>query len=184
MSRSGPLNRFATVGAFALTVFLIAGPCRADDHDTDLGKQVYMRANCVGCHKWYGGGGGGYGGAAASLRKTKLTKEQIEMTVTCGRPGTGMPYFGRDSYPTDPSKKGPCYGLSRDDLKGMALAQGGTFLRPEEVDAVTEYVIHHIKGKGEPDLADCTAFFGTHSSVCDVYEPNHHHVMPTPSTTE
>ena len=25
----------------------------------DLGRRVYEKANCVGCHKWHGGGGGG-----------------------------------------------------------------------------------------------------------------------------
>ena len=41
------------------------------------GKQVFQRANCVGCHKWHGGGGGSYGGAALSLRTSELTREQI-----------------------------------------------------------------------------------------------------------
>ena len=62
------------------------------------GKQVFQRANCVGCHKWHGAGGGGYGGDALSLRATQLDRDQIIETVTCGRPGTGMPYFQRGAY--------------------------------------------------------------------------------------
>ena len=42
----------------------------------------------------------------------------------------------------------------------MHVAQAGVFLRPEEIEAVAEYVITAIKGKGEPNLADCVAFFG------------------------
>ncbi|HEX5794987.1 MAG TPA: c-type cytochrome, partial [Geminicoccaceae bacterium] len=30
--------------------------------DLELGREVYEKANCVGCHEWHGGGGGGYGG--------------------------------------------------------------------------------------------------------------------------
>src|SRR6516165_5611752 len=72
---------------------------QAPAHDaTDAGKQVFKRANCMGCHKWHGNGGGGYGGDALSLRQTELTRDQIIETVHCGRPGTGMPYFARGAY--------------------------------------------------------------------------------------
>ena len=36
---------------------------------------------------------------------------------------------------------------------------------------VADYVIAAIKGKGEPNFADCTAFFGAGSRVCDIYRP-------------
>jgi hypothetical protein len=66
----------------------------------------------------------------------------------------------------------------------MPLAQGGVFLKPDEIAAAAEYVLTHIKGKGDPDLADCTAFFGEDSSACEVFKAGGHHKMPTPSTTE
>ena len=178
------MNRIVAVGALALTVCLIVGPSLAAGNEAAVGQEIYKRANCVGCHKWHGSGGGGYGGAALSLRKTQLDKDQIATTVKCGRPGTGMPYFGRDSYPTNKSEPATCYGMTRDDLGKTPLAQGGTFLKPEEVEAVAEYVVHQVKGKGEPNLADCVAFYGEQSSACDVYKAGHQHVMPTPSTTQ
>jgi hypothetical protein len=120
----------------------------------------------MGCHKWYGGGGGGYGGAALSLRKTQLSREQIIETVSCGRPGTAMPYFLRDAY-----EDKHCYGLAKQDLGNMMPPEApGTFLRPKEIDAVADYVIAQIKGKGDPTYADCVAFFGEGSHVCDVYK--------------
>jgi hypothetical protein len=56
----------------------------------------------------------------------------------------------------------------------MMPPEAATFLRPAEVDAVSDYVIAHVKGKGEPDYADCIAFFGEGSRVCDIYktQPN------------
>jgi hypothetical protein len=37
-------------------------------------------------------------------------------------------------------------------------------------------VIAHIKGRGEPNYAECVSFFGDTSRVCDIYktpaEPN------------
>ena len=66
----------------------------------------------------------------------------------------------------------------------MHVAQAGVFLRPEEIDAVAEYVSAAIKGKGDPDLADCVAFFGEESKACDVYKGGGHHALPTPTTTQ
>ena len=79
--------------------------------DTTLGKRVYRKANCVGCHKWHGGGGGGYGGAALSLRATPLDADGIREVVRCGRPGTRMPYHDRDAYKGD-----GCYGMTKAEL--------------------------------------------------------------------
>ena len=148
----------------------------------DAGKLVYERANCVGCHKWSGVGGGGYGGAALSLRVTALDKEQIEEIVTCGRPTTGMPHFTNDSY-----KDGKCYGMSEDDVKDIMPPAANVVLRRREIDEVADYVIANIKGKGDPGLSDCVAYFGDTSRVCDIYRPKpagaSRHAMPTPSTT-
>ena len=93
-----------------------------------------------------------------------------------------MPYFSRDSYPPD----GPpqCYNLTSEDLESMHVAQANVFLRPEEIAAVAEYVISSIKGKGEPNLADCIAFFGEESKACDVYKGGGHHALPTPATIQ
>ena len=99
-------------------------------------------------------------------------------TVKCGRPGTGMPYFSRDSYPSDGAPQ--CYGLTTKDLETMHVAQAGVFLRPEEIEAVTDYVISSIKGKGDPNLADCVAFFGEGSKACDVYKGGGHHACQRP----
>ena len=101
-------------GAAALVFVLLAGTSNAAENSLETGQAIYKRANCVGCHKWHGDGGGGYGGAALSLRKTELEKPQIMETVRCGRPGTGMPYFSRNSYPSGrraamlwPDQQGP-----------------------------------------------------------------------------
>jgi mono/diheme cytochrome c family protein len=175
--------KFCVIGsAVALVAVLIAGPSNAAENSLESGQAIYKRANCVGCHKWHGDGGGGYGGAALSLRKTELEKSQIIETVKCGRPGTGMPYFSRVSYPSDGAPQ--CYGLTSKDLETMHVAQAGAFLRPEEIEAVAEYVITAIKGKGEPNLADCVAFFGAESKACDVYKGGGHHALPTPTTTQ
>ena len=141
----------------------------ADDASSHAGGgegiHVFKTANCVGCHKWTGAGGGGYGGAAANLRQTGLDRDQIIETIRCGRPMTGMPHFVPNAY-----ADGSCYGIKKADLSPEQMPpEPPRYLRPEEIDAVADYVIHHIKGKGEPSFAECQAFFGTTSRVCDGY---------------
>ncbi|WP_316231399.1 c-type cytochrome [Bradyrhizobium sp. SZCCHNR1051] len=159
---------------FAVTSALVLGSASlalaqsaAPADPTEAGKAVFKRANCLGCHKWHGNGGGGYGGDALSLRRTQLTRDQIIETVTCGRPGTGMPYFARGSYDT-----AKCYGMSRQDVGERMPPEGGVFLRPNDIEAVADYVLAHIKGRGEPTYDECTAFFGNTSRVCDIYKAN------------
>ena len=156
------------VMAFSMQISM-TGAARAQSaaaaDPTDAGKAVFKRANCMGCHKWHGNGGGGYGGDALSLRKTELTKEQIVETVSCGRPGTGMPFFVRGAYDTV-----KCFDMTRQDAGAQMPPEGGTFLRPNDIEAVADYVIAHVKGAGEPTFAECTTFFGNTSRVCDVYK--------------
>jgi hypothetical protein len=46
----------------------------------------------------------------------------------------------------------------------------GVFLRPHDIEAVADYVLANIKGKGEPNYAECVSFFGNTSRVCDIYK--------------
>lgn len=173
------------LAAGMLLLMATALPAAAETADpAEAGKAVYERANCVGCHKWSGVGGGGYGGSALSLRATALDKEQIEEIVVCGRPGTGMPHFT-----TDPYTGGKCYGLSSEDVKAILPPAANVVLRQREIDAVADYVIANIKGKGDPGLEDCVGYFGDTSRVCDIYRPKAggpgapRHAMPTPTTS-
>jgi mono/diheme cytochrome c family protein len=159
-------HRFPTGALLAFVLATAATTANAAAADpTDAGKAVFKRANCFGCHKWHGNGGGGYGGDALSLRKTELTREQIIETVGCGRPGTGMPFFTRGAYDTI-----KCYGMNRQEAGSQMPPEANTFLRPGDIEAVADYVIAHIKGKGEPNYGECVEFFGDASRVCDVYK--------------
>ena len=172
------LNRppAGTIVAFVIvaTAAMTANAAAQSSDPTAAGKAVFRRANCFGCHKWHGNGGGGYGGDALSLRKTQLTREQIIEIVGCGRPGTGMPFFSRGAY--DSVK---CYGMNREEIGSRMPPEANTFLRPSDVEAVADYVIAHVKGKGEPNYSECVDFFGDTSRVCDIYKAQ----QPTVSET-
>lgn len=142
-----------------------AGEIPASAGDLAEGMRIYKAANCVGCHKWDGQGGGGYGGAAANLRNTQLDYSAIVMTVTCGRPGTGMPHFQEDAY-----SDGHCYGLKAGDIPpDQKVAAPIKWLRQHDILTVAKYVDESLKGKGAPTYAQCQAFFGTASRVCETY---------------
>ena len=140
-------------------------PVSAQSVSPDEGLRVFKSANCMGCHKWSGTGGGSYGGAAANLRQTALSADQIEQTIRCGRLMTGMPHFEADAY-----TEGRCYGMKKSNLQpGQMPPEPDHDLRLSEIHQVATYVVTYIKGKGEPDLAQCQAFFGTGTRVCDIY---------------
>jgi hypothetical protein len=69
-------------------------------------------------------------------------------------------------------------------LDDVGVAEATTFLRPDEIEAVATYVVTVIRGKGEPGLQDCVAFFGETSRVCDAYKTGALHPMPQPQTTK
>jgi hypothetical protein len=150
-----------------VTIVLLAGlsvtfsPARAQG-PADPGRRVYEKANCVGCHKWHGGGGGGYGGAALSLRETTLERADLIEVIRCGRPATRMPYHDRNAY-----QSAACYGgMTKADLGADFPPKAAIFLRAEEIEAVADYVISHLQGKGEPTHDDCVGFWGPDSHEC------------------
>ena len=170
MSRHKPRSKpwIRLIGARTI-LFGLAGLCAsaiapapAAAQDLEVGKQVYGKANCVGCHKWHGDGGGGYGGAALSLRETQLDRDLLLEVVRCGRPATGMPYHDRDAY-----KDTDCYGgMTKADLGADFPPKAATFLRVEEMEAVVVYVATRLQGQGEPTKEDCEAFWGEASLEC------------------
>lgn len=172
------LSVAAIAGSLLATLCPLAHSQSAAD-PTDAGKAVFKRANCMGCHKWHGNGGGGYGGDALSLRKTELTREQIIETVRCGRPGTGMPFFERGAYDNV-----PCHGMTRQDAGDRMPPEANVFLRTKDVEDVADYVIAHIKGRGEPMLAECISFFSETSRVCDIYRKAEHAGSPEPGKAQ
>ena len=156
---TGGLRRGAA--AAGLVALGFAGWSGIAAAQTAEGKTVYMKANCIGCHKWHGEGGGGYGGAALSLRETPLAREDLLDVIRCGRPGTGMPYHSREAW-----KSAECYGMKAADIGSDAPPAAAEFLRDHEIDAVTDYVIEHMQGRSEPTKEECVDFWGEGAREC------------------
>lgn len=141
----------------------LAHAVAADEHGLRLGKAVYKKANCVGCHKWHGGGGGGYGGVALSLRETQLDRDWLITLVRCGRPGTRMPYHDRKAYTGDSRD---CYQTPAAEFGDTLPPKAPKTLRDKEINAVVDYVQAKIQGRGPPGYEDCADFWGADATRC------------------
>jgi len=165
-SRS-PISGLAALTALALAACL-AGPAVADEDSVARGQALWKgKADCQECHGWAGDGKGGFHhqGVALSLRVTELSRDQIRMTIQCGRPGTPMPHFDRYAY-TDKR----CYDMTAGDLGDSVPNNSSTALQPYEIDALADYVATRLKGAGQATRSQCLAFFpGSSGSQCETY---------------
>jgi cytochrome c553 len=148
-------------------VACLAGRAAAETGSVDDGRRIWAdRAGCPQCHGWAGNGSGGQHspGLAASLRATQLTRDQIRMTIQCGRPGTPMPHFDRFAY----SDK-RCYDMTAEDLGDNLPERASNTLQAYEIDALADYVATKIKGAGPITKAECLAFFQGGGARCDAF---------------
>jgi len=160
---------FLALTAAAVFALCATAPARAqatlspeEARTLEFGKEIYkVKANCQFCHKWDASGDTGYGGIALSLRKTKLTPEQVTEVVKCGRPLTGMPYHDRLSY-TDKR----CYGMTLEEL-GKDAPPMGEFLASREIDAVVKYLFAKAIAHDAATYEDCVDFWGKDTRECE-----------------
>lgn len=163
MTTSNGFVRAAVVGLFAgLLVAGWAASATAQVNSLPAGASVYKRAGCIVCHKWHGMGGPGYGGTPINFRETILDLDQLIEVISCGRPGTGMPYHLKGAY-----KNYDCYeGMTLEDLGEYAPGAARQQLSYRQVKQVAEFIIDHFKGRSnEVEKADCELFFGQ-SRMC------------------
>jgi mono/diheme cytochrome c family protein len=157
---------FAAMRAVGMATVLAAA-LGAQPQDVQEGQRIWTdKAGCPQCHGWAGDGhvSGFESPAGLPLRKTQLTRDQIRMTIQCGRPATPMPHFDRFAY-TDKR----CYGVTAEDLGNRVPERAETTLQPWEIDAVADYVAAKLKGAGTVTRAECIAYFGNTQAECAKY---------------
>jgi hypothetical protein len=166
MSRSGRSRcslALVIAATTATAVFLVVARATVAQEDVAEGKQIWTeRAGCPQCHGWAGDGlaSGFHSPGGLPLRKTKLTRDQIRMTIQCGRPGTEMPHFDAFAY-TDKR----CYGITAKDLGDNVPERAEHPLQPYQIDAVADYVATELKGAGPVTREQCLAVFGQEAQI-------------------
>ena len=151
----------------AIAVLLVLGAAaRADD--VALGRRVYHdKAQCAYCHGWAGDGAGDpqSSGAAANLRESRLTRDLLIEVIACGVPGKAMPRFDDAAY-TDKR----CYGVTEAELGAdLPPLPPGASLQRREIEAVTDYLLATIVGRGPATRAECEQIFGAGARSCEKY---------------
>jgi hypothetical protein len=164
-ARAAALAAALLLGASPLAVPASAQP------DAAYGRRLYLeKAQCSYCHGWAADGAGEpqSNGGAANLRESKLTREQLVEVILCGRPTTPMPRFDEDAYTDD-----RCYGMTEKDLGAQvpALPPGGT-LRKREAEAVADYLLAKVIGRGRVTRGECEEVFGAGARSCEAYPAN------------
>ena len=149
---------------------MLPGAGKAQSDDFAYGRRLFLqKAQCQYCHGWAGDGAGEpqSNGGGANLRESKLTRDQLVEVILCGRPATPMPRFDEDAYSDD-----RCYGVTEKDLteKGLgaqvpSLPPGGT-LRKREAEAVADYLLAKVIGRGAVTREECEEVFGADARAC------------------
>jgi hypothetical protein len=132
-----------------------------------IGEDMWRNASgsCWQCHGNMGNGRPEMRDrpAGSNFRETTLTVEQIAEVIRCGRPGTGMPFFGRNAYEGDT----PCFGVTLDDLGDQAPAIGVPPMQARQIDALAQFIAFYFVPRGPATVEECLEFYGANAASCD-----------------
>ncbi len=127
--------------------------------DLERGKQVYAKVGvCVSCHGWDGDGKGKNprsAGAAALLRESQLDAAGFIEIISCGIPGTPMPYHDNQAYKDD-----RCFGMTADMFEPGQAPHKGKSIKKEDIVNLVAYIQTTMQGKPPATYDDCAAYFG------------------------
>ena len=155
----------------ALAMVVATLPAGAQD-DFTVGRRIFLeKADCQYCHGWAGDGAGqGQSpGGAANLRQSRLDRDSLIMVISCGVPGRAMPHFDDQAY-TDKR----CYGMTEAEIGDkVPPLPPSTSLPRREIEAVANYLLAKIIGRGEITREECAEALGTRVRSCADYPAAH-----------
>ena len=135
-----------------------------DGADIDRGQKVYTSVGiCLNCHGWNGDGMGKNPrseGEAAKLRESQLDTQSFIDIISCGIPGSPMPFHNMQAY------KNPdiCFGQTMADFDGSVPPRKGKSIRPADLINLVAYIQTKVQGAGETTLEQCQDFYGDSAS--------------------
>ena len=152
--------RMTLTQALFATIFLgsvvATAPTMAQDDQSAAGLQVWRLSGCASCHGAFGeGGGGGEQPEGPSLRRTILDRDALKETISCGRPGSKMPFFLKGAYTAT-----RCWGIEIQEEPPADMIGLGS-LTPVRINALVDYLMACVVGKSdEVSKQECIAYFG------------------------
>jgi len=141
----------------ALVVLLLHGSASLaqDESKIRAGLDTWQSSGCADCHGPFADGNRDDDDypQGANLRTTRLGVADIEMTIRCGRPGTGMPSFDPGSY-TDRACYGRPLGARPDNLQPTPRP-----LSLDEISALIAYLQARIVSHGRVTREECLSYY-------------------------
>jgi mono/diheme cytochrome c family protein len=164
-SKAALLLRAGAIIALAAAL-QVAPACAQTPDDIAAGMRLFrQKGNCQACHGWAGDGRklDSQMPDGADLRASVLDRETLILLIKCGRPGSGMPAFDKFAY-----SDGRCYGLKQADLraKNLQMPDPPATLLAREIEALADFMLAKIVGKGPMDRAKCIDYWGSDVQAC------------------
>jgi mono/diheme cytochrome c family protein len=150
----------ATLGPGAATAQAL------DPGDIAAGMSLFrQKGGCQLCHGWAADGRkmDNQMPDGANLRESTLDRQNLILTIKCGRPGRGMPAFDKFAY-----SDGRCFGLKQADLKArnLPMTDPPATLAPNEVELLADFLSAKVIGKGPMDHSKCVEYWGSDVEAC------------------
>lgn len=124
-----------------------------DDAQVEAGLDAWKLAGCSTCHGKFGeGGGGGAEPEGPSLRDSRLDGELLVESISCGRPGTGMPSHLVGAY-----TEIDCYGMPVGQIPEKTAVSGS--LTTEQITALVSYLLARVVGKEDITAEECGLYY-------------------------
>jgi mono/diheme cytochrome c family protein len=156
-----------------IVAFFVVAPVfsvRASAQDSTrvtAGLATWKSAGCADCHGKFADGNPDDDDypTGADLRTTRLDPAAVRQTITCGRPGTGMPSFDEGAYVVT-----SCYG-QRTGARPDTLQPTPRMLSQQEIDDVVTYLQARIIGRGKITRDECLAYHEGQDDACEDFKP-------------
>jgi len=132
-----------------LAVVAMATPSLAQD-----GGELFGCGGCAGCHgNLAQGGDDGAEEPGPDLRSSRLDRDLILETLSCGRPGTAMPFNLTGAY-----TEIECYGIPVGEVPPETNGGGG--FTAAELEVLATFLMDHVVGVRRVTRQNCALFFG------------------------
>jgi len=150
------------VAALAYTTATLA----QNEDKVKAGVNIWRTSGCADCHGPFADGEQEDDDfpRGANLRTTRLDGGALRLTISCGRPGTGMPSFDEGAYTVR-----ACYGRPL-GARPDNLQPTPRLLSPDEIDTVIVYLQARIIGHGKITLGECLYYYDDKPEWCEDYK--------------
>ena len=137
-----------------------------NDDKVGAGLRLWHESACADCHGPFADGNREDEDwpVGANLRITRLDAGGLQLAISCGRAGAGMPAFDEGAYTVR-----ACYGRP---LGGAPdnLHPSGRKLSPNEIDTVIAYLQARIIGRGQITREECLTYYENQADFCEDYK--------------